>query len=383
MIKTKVREGNCKCSDIKRQMITFLREGKFPIDGKLPPLRELSDKFNVSVATLRKAVVQLEQSGDVVVRHGSGVYVSDRCGESVVETTILNSAPGNKTIYVIDAFAKGDLEGHLSDNFVLNETVQGVKESCIKAQWGLKIISFVIGDGNHAIMRRISQSKDKAALIVVSQHFLPMIETVEHMGVPVVSVGPLGVKALQYEVCVDLFEAGYMAGQHLVNLGHENVLYLGQIPSVGKTAYLRHAGFCYIHQKTFLNGKIHEVFVPDSSSSEEEKQAFCQGAQKSLEIIKSVSAIFIASEKIAMVAVPYLLQNGVKIPETVSLVTIDNSRFGKAFTPAWTSVDLNIRGAAMAAAELQISWGKGLSRPQSSNSLAQPRLVLGGSAIQK
>jgi DNA-binding LacI/PurR family transcriptional regulator len=363
------------------QVLEYLRKADIPANGKLPPLRELSSQFNVSLATLRRAVVNLEKSGEVSIRHGSGVYVADKHGELVIETTILQPAPKNKTVYIIDSFAKGDIEGHYLDNYIIAETIQGAKDICLEEKWGLKVLSFVIGEGEHAILRRLEQDNENMALIVVTQHFLNLYDNVERLEIPTVSIGPLGPKSLKYEISMDLFEAGALAGEYLARLGHKDVLYIGQFPSVAKTSYLRHAGFCYAHQKAFPQGKINEVFIADAQSSSEEKQFYRDAAQQSLKFIDSVSAIFVSSEQIALTAVPYLLQNGVQIPQTVSLVTLDNSRFGKVFTPMWTSVDLNLQGAAKAAAELLLAWDSGLPKPAFYNSLVPSKLIVRDSAI--
>ncbi|OHB53015.1 MAG: hypothetical protein A2Y07_06340 [Planctomycetes bacterium GWF2_50_10] len=381
MLKTEPRESKCKSSDIKRQMITFLREGKFSLDGKLPALRELSSKFNVSVATVRKAVVQLEQSGDVVVRHGSGVYVVDN-GGLVTETTILRPVRENKTICVIDSFERDDFEGHYLDNFVLSEVLQGVQDACRKAQWGLKVLSFIINEGEQAVLHKIGECKDSIALMVVSQHFLGLLDSVQQMGVPAVVLGPLGSKTGKYnEVCIDLFEAGASVGEHLVSLGHQKVLYIGQNPAVAKGSYLRHAGFCYAHKRAFPEGKIQEIFVSDATNSSVFRQMFVGAAEKVLEAVNSVSAIFIASDQIALIVVPYLLQHGVRIPQTVSLITLDNSRFTKLFTPTWTSVDLNRPGAAMKAFEFLSAGNNDSSVSGFSKYFVPSKLVIRGSAV--
>jgi DNA-binding LacI/PurR family transcriptional regulator len=377
----KANENVSVHADVKERMVEFLREKRIPVNGKLPPLRELSGKFNVSLATIRKAVLSLEESGELSVRHGSGVYVVDKHGELVVETTILRPFRGNKTICVIDSFARGDLEGHYLDNFVLSETLQGAKEACLKSKWGLKVLSFVIGEGEQAILQKIAECKGDVALMVVTQHFLNLLDSVEKMGVPVVVLGPSGTKTYKNEVCIDLFEAGVLAGDHLAELGHQKVLYIGQHPAVAKTSYLRHSGFCYAHKKVFPQGEIHEIFVSDTTDSSKLRQLFLGAAQKALEFINSVSAIFISSEQIALTVMPYLLQHGVRIPETVSLVTLDNSRFAKLFTPMWTSIDLNRPGAAITAFELLSACDNGSPVSPFFKYFVPSRLVIRDSAV--
>ena len=55
-----------------RQLID---SGEYPAGGRLPPERELAERFNVSRPTIREAIIALEALNRVEVKTGSGVYV--------------------------------------------------------------------------------------------------------------------------------------------------------------------------------------------------------------------------------------------------------------------------------------------------------------------
>ena len=57
------------------QMLDLIHSGAFPAGGRLPPERELAERFNVSRPTIREAIIALETLDYVDVRVGSGVYV--------------------------------------------------------------------------------------------------------------------------------------------------------------------------------------------------------------------------------------------------------------------------------------------------------------------
>lgn len=52
-----------------------IAEGTYPIGTRLPPERELAERFNVGRPTIREALIALELAGLIDVRTGSGVYV--------------------------------------------------------------------------------------------------------------------------------------------------------------------------------------------------------------------------------------------------------------------------------------------------------------------
>lgn len=55
----------------------LIDEGEYPSGGRLPPERELAERFGVSRPTVREAIIALEALQKVRVKTGSGVYVLD------------------------------------------------------------------------------------------------------------------------------------------------------------------------------------------------------------------------------------------------------------------------------------------------------------------
>ncbi|WP_020210480.1 FadR/GntR family transcriptional regulator [Gilvimarinus chinensis] len=56
------------------KMLKALDSGEFPAGARLPPERELSERYGVSRPTIREAIIALEVMGRVEVHTGSGVY---------------------------------------------------------------------------------------------------------------------------------------------------------------------------------------------------------------------------------------------------------------------------------------------------------------------
>lgn len=57
------------------QILELIHSGAFPVGGRLPPERELAERFDVSRPTIREAIIALETLEFVEVKTGSGVYV--------------------------------------------------------------------------------------------------------------------------------------------------------------------------------------------------------------------------------------------------------------------------------------------------------------------
>ena len=49
--------------DLARKLIVELKEGKYPVGGRLPAERELAQQYDVSRPTVREAIIALEVQG--------------------------------------------------------------------------------------------------------------------------------------------------------------------------------------------------------------------------------------------------------------------------------------------------------------------------------
>lgn len=74
--------------DILKKILAQIDSGEFPVGGRLPPERELADRFEVSRPTIREAIIALEALERVSVKTGSGVYVLEHSslGDHVYQT---------------------------------------------------------------------------------------------------------------------------------------------------------------------------------------------------------------------------------------------------------------------------------------------------------
>ena len=60
---------------VMKKLQQLIDSGEYPPGGRLPPERELAERFEVSRPTVREAIIALEALDQVEVKTGSGVYV--------------------------------------------------------------------------------------------------------------------------------------------------------------------------------------------------------------------------------------------------------------------------------------------------------------------
>ncbi|WP_136659604.1 FCD domain-containing protein [Nitratireductor sp. XY-223] len=108
-------------NDIAGELRREISSGVLAVQDRLRPERELAERFNAGRGTIRRAIRQLEESGYVQTRAGSGTYVIAGQDDKVNDV-IANASP----LELIDArFA---IEPHMCRLAVLNARQQDFEE---------------------------------------------------------------------------------------------------------------------------------------------------------------------------------------------------------------------------------------------------------------
>lgn len=81
---------------VVEQVSELIESGAYPVGSRLPPERELAERFGVSRPTVREAIIALEAIGRIAVKTGSGMYVTSSTsvsglGENISPFELLES----------------------------------------------------------------------------------------------------------------------------------------------------------------------------------------------------------------------------------------------------------------------------------------------------
>lgn len=71
----KLASSNRLSSQVVRQFVTMLRDGELTPGERLPPERDLAERFGVGRNSIREALRELNMLGLVTSRHGEGTFV--------------------------------------------------------------------------------------------------------------------------------------------------------------------------------------------------------------------------------------------------------------------------------------------------------------------
>ena len=135
-------------------------------------------------------------------------------------------------------------------------------------------------------------------------------------------------------VTLDNYEAGYGVTRYLVERGHTNIGYL-KGPSISSSSILRFDGY----QRAMKNYKlpIPKEAIFEGDLSMETGKAFA--ARFAALKVNRPTAMIISNDLAAHGFVTGCLQEGLRIPEDVSIISFDNNRFAAASEVPITTVD--------------------------------------------
>lgn len=150
-------------------------------------------------------------------------------------------------------------------------------------------------------------------------------------------------------VDVDNVEGALTAVSHLVALGHQRVGMITNAPLVYAASRQRLEGY----RKALQGADIpyDETLVREGNFDEE---SGCAAIGELLALDEPPSAVFVASDMVAIGALRALQERGVSVPEEVAIVGFDDITAARFVTPALTTVHVPTFGLGWGAAELLV-----------------------------
>lgn len=143
-------------------MLRMIDAGQYPVGGRLPPERELAQRFNVSRPTIREAVVALEALGRVQVKTGSGIYVLER--QPAIGVGIDRVSPYELT--ETRALVEGEAAA-LAASLITQEELDELEESLHEMSTENDRGDLASGEADRKFHRIISQATRNAMLVSV------------------------------------------------------------------------------------------------------------------------------------------------------------------------------------------------------------------------
>ena len=149
--------------DILKKILILIDSGEYPVGGRLPPERELADRFGVSRPTVREAIIALEALKRVSVKTGSGVYVLEH--HSLSDHVYQTISPFELTE------ARALIEGEavaLAANLITQEELERLEQSLEDMARENEAGDLAAGDADRQFHHPIAEASRNKMIMLIS-----------------------------------------------------------------------------------------------------------------------------------------------------------------------------------------------------------------------
>lgn len=294
---------------------------KFLPGQKLYSENELKEMFHVSRQTVRHAIGVLESEGVLVRRQGSGTYISDRRQVNLQNRTRISVV----TTYV--------------DSYIFPKTIQGIENVLFENGYSVQI-AFT----NNQISREKTilediLSRDEVAGVImettksgIPNPNLPLYEELRKKGIPIIFINSYYPLLSVPHVSLNDKLAGAKATGYLIEMGHRKIGGIFKLDD--GQGHLRYAGYLEAMHDAGYEADDSRIVWIDTTS--------IQNLEECRDIIMNrfsdCSAVVCYNDQVAFKLVEILNNEGVRIPEDISIVSIDDSELTVLGDVALTSI---------------------------------------------
>lgn len=356
---------NLKYMDIVEWTTEQITSGVFKAQDKFLSEAELGKKFNCSRQTVRRALEVLEQNGLITRSQGSGTFISMNKTYQSQQSNIVRSK--TKTVGFINTYM---------DSYIFPGIIKGIGHVLSTAGYALELISTenMISGETRCLEFMLTRQLD-GIIVEPTRSALPcanlsLYNEINHMGIPLVFIDSFYPELSNPYVALDDEKAGYEAAMHLLSMGHRKISAI--FPHSHRQGHMRYLGYVKAH--TDYGVPVNDELVCWHTKANMNELL---NSKQYLEQLLKSTAVLCYNDTTALGIIDLLHQNGMSIPEDLSIVGIDNSEIARVCS--LTSVARPTDEMGSAAANLLISMMNGF---EGHNILFPPELVKRSSVRQ-
>ena len=230
------------------------------------------------------------------------------------------------------------------DSWFFSTVLAGISDALVREGYDITLYSVSADptDRRRVFDDHLRRRRIDAVITIAIEMDAAESALLRSLDVPVVSIG--GPNPLLTTLTVDDRAVGRLATDHLIALGHRRVTHIGADPTIdagSSVPELRRRGFI----ETMGAIGAHAVFEPADFTIEGGSAA----ATRVLRGDAPPTAIFAASDEMAIGAILAARDAGLRVPDDLSIIGVDGHELGRWF--GLTTVDQFARGQGERAAE--------------------------------
>jgi LacI family transcriptional regulator len=347
-----------KYVELAQSLAADIDAGTFKPGDRLPTYENLTSRFKVTISTLDRALVELEQGGRVRREPGRGVFVAET--KSRVKGVIGLIGFGNKAVCTLPvevgptSFTSYFFSAHL---------MEGLDDVLQKRDVGMMLLN-----------RQSTTNWDKVdGIMAFNLSALSLEELRQELPAYMPCVSLLDAADSVSTVMADDYSGAHSAVQYLLQLGHRRIGCLlsrrAAIPRMRMAGYqhaLQDAGIEPEANWAIPPVELREPTVNFTEWGRESVRRWLQDGWKR----SRCTAIFVQNDWAAIGAIGALQEAGLRVPDDISVIGFDGTEACQLTTPKITAVEVPLREIARSGAELL------LRKIESGNNMPHERIVL-------
>lgn len=303
-----MEDRQTKYGDLIHYLKNLIAEGKLNAGDRLPSENELTERFGISRQTVRKAIGLLEEQGTVRRVRGSGTYVSFDRRENLERRNRI----AVMTTYV--------------ESYIFPKTIQGIEKILFERGYSVQI-SFTNNtlEREKNVLTDLINRDDVAGIIVEgTKSGLPnpnlyLYRQLMNRKIPIVFINTFYPELAVPHVSLNDVKAAETAVNYLIGKGHENI---GAILKLDDgQGRLRYLGYLKAMEAAGLPVTDSRLVWIDTDESKQLN--YCR--DKILNRVEECSALFCYNDQIAFQLIRMLGERGIRVPEDVSVISVDDS----------------------------------------------------------
>lgn len=307
-------------AQITKYLRERIEEGHYVPNQQIPTEKELSQLFQVSRITTKRALEELERSGYIYRKRGSGSYVKEREGIGEAGTTARAERISTKQIismifpYTMDNGYAGFLKG-VSDQL----EAKGLYLSVHSSDWNplkeRELLLRLPEEGFDGVILYPYSSIDNMDVVYsLMMREYPLVLIDQYF--PNINVG---------SVVSDNRRGGYLGTEHLIQLGHQKIAYVSSIDLHMRTS-VRDRFFGYGQALRDYGLPLDTrlcVFNFYEHVNDENKDTYYQHLIHHL-LRRGATAVMAEHDELALDLMRACAKGGILVPEHLSILGFDD-----------------------------------------------------------
>ena len=303
-----MEENQTKYQVLMQFIQNLVEGGRLKPGDKLYSENEMCDMFHLSRQTVRKAIGLLEEEGLLKRVKGSGTYISDSRKENLEK---------RNRIAVVTTYV---------ESYIFPKTIQGIEKVLFDKGYSVQI-SFTNNEleRERSVLEDIISRDDVAGIIVegtksgLPNPNIPLYHKLQERRIPILFINTYYPEIQAPHVSLNDAEAARKAVNYLIEKGHKKIGAILKLDDgQGRLRYLGYIQAMYEAGLPVTDSRL--VWI---DTDESKQLSYCM--DKIISRMEQCSALLCYNDQVAFQLIRLLAERGIRVPEDLSVISIDDS----------------------------------------------------------